>query len=318
MKVSDYVIDFLIKKEITDIFYVPGGGISHLINSCVGRKVKLHMMRSEQSSAFACEGYYKASGKMAVCLATSGVGSVNAMQGVASAYMDNIPMIVISGDMPGIEIKEMYRPITIYSTTILKPSDIRIKLKLAYKMAKFNSLPVLINIPGIVQRSNIEDKSVKDPSIKTKPPYTKVDTNGLPKSSPYVWMKRFKGTTIVTGCGTDVVTALQIGLNPIFNWRYGAMGFDLPAAIGVAIATKKPVNVITGDGSLLVNIQELETIKRLHLPIKIYVLDNKGYGTIRRSEKRDFGRVNEAGEIKYRFKDKLIKYIKVDPNLKRL
>jgi acetolactate synthase I/II/III large subunit len=75
----------------------------------------------------------------------------------------------------------------------------------------------------------------------------------------------------------------------------GSMGATLPVAIGAAIASGKPVTMIDGDGSFMQNIQELELIKRYNLPITIYIINNGGYGAIRSSEMRAFGR-SLAGE----------------------
>ena len=76
----------------------------------------------------------------------------------------------------------------------------------------------------------------------------------------------------------------------------GAMGFGLPAAIGVALASGRRVICIEGDGSIQLNMQELETVRRLNLNIKIFVLNNGGYATIRNTSKRHFdGRDHTAG-----------------------
>lgn len=76
----------------------------------------------------------------------------------------------------------------------------------------------------------------------------------------------------------------------------GAMGFGLPAAIGASLASDRRVICIEGDGSIQLNMQELETIRRLNLNIKIFVLNNGGYATIRNTSKRHFeGRDHTCG-----------------------
>lgn len=325
MKISDYVIDWLVKKGLTDIFYVPGGGISHLMDSCIDRAVNPILMRHEQACTFACEAYSKIKG-MAVAIVTSGVGSVNALQGVASAYSDNTPIMVISGDMPKIDIVRMYQPVTCYATTVLKPSDIVNKLEIAYKMAKENKEPVLINIPYIVQKSQINDNNYYTRALPTRKPYPIVDLKEQKHGkyvNPYLFMKDLKDnldkdTILVVGNGMDSICAFSVGLDPVHNWNYGAMGFDLPAAIGAYFATKKKVILVTGDGSILVNIQEIETIHRLNLPIKVYVFDNEGYGAIRRSEMRDFGRTSSRDPIAVSFDDEIITRVMIDPNQQKL
>lgn len=84
---------------------------------------------------------------------------------------------------------------------------------------------------------------------------------------------------------------IKQGQKVVFNQGLGAMGFDIPASIGACIASgMKRTVCITGDGGFQMNIQELQTVKRLDLPIKFFVLNNQGYSTIRNSQKNNFGR----------------------------
>ena len=94
-----------------------------------------------------------------------------------------------------------------------------------------------------------------------------------------------EGAIVVCGNGTACVAMFQAGIvkrgQRIF-WNSGcsAMGYDLPAAIGACFASGKEVICITGDGSIMMNLQELQTIKHYNLPIKIYILNNNGYRSL--------------------------------------
>jgi len=127
---------------------------------------------------------------------------------------------------------------------------------------------------------------------------------------------------IVAGNGTACVTLFQAGRvkrgQRIF-WNSGcaSMGYDLPAAIGACIASKKDTICITGDGSIMMNLQELQTIKNYNLPIKIFILNNGGYKSIIQTQNNffngnyfgcnkdsgitfpDFKKISKAFEIKY-------------------
>lgn len=97
----------------------------------------------------------------------------------------------------------------------------------------------------------------------------------------------------VLGNNTANSAKLQIGIKKekqriIANNNCGSMGADLPEAIGVAIASKKEVVCITGDGSIMMNIQELQTIKHNNLPIKVIIFSNDGYNAIRQTSKNFF------------------------------
>lgn len=97
-RVSDSVVDTLSTLGITDCFSVVGGGAMHLNNAFhIHPGIKVTYMHHEQACAFAAEGYAKLSGNPAAVCVTSGPGSVNALNGVYSAYVDSTPMIVIAG-----------------------------------------------------------------------------------------------------------------------------------------------------------------------------------------------------------------------------
>ena len=100
VKVSDYIADFLVKKGIEHVFTVVGGGAMHL-NDSFGHHARLKVIycHHEQAAAMAAEAYARVHGRMAALCVTSGPGAINALNGVAGAYQDSIPMLVLSGQM---------------------------------------------------------------------------------------------------------------------------------------------------------------------------------------------------------------------------
>ena len=98
VKVSDYIADFLAEHDITDIFTVVGGGAMHM-NDSFGHHTKINCIYNhhEQASAIAAEAYFRVNNRMAAVCVTSGPGAINALNGVAGAYMDSVPMLVLSG-----------------------------------------------------------------------------------------------------------------------------------------------------------------------------------------------------------------------------
>lgn len=100
-------------------------------------------------------------------------------------------------------------------------------------------------------------------------------------------------TILALGNNTANTAKLQIGIHAeqqrcLTNYTCGSMGYDLPAAIGAAIASGKEVICSTGDGSIMMNLQELQTIHHYNLPIKIIVFSNNGYNAIRQTCKNFF------------------------------
>ena len=122
--------------------------------------------------------------------------------------------------------------------------------------------------------------------------------NSIIKDGPYKFMYDFtkelpEGAIVVCGNGTACVCMFQAGIvkkNQRIFWNSGcaAMGYDLPAAIGAYYASGKEVYCITGEGSIQMNIQELQTIRHYNLPIKIIVLNNGGYRSIQMTQENYF------------------------------
>ena len=117
--------------------------------------------------------------------------------------------------------------------------------------------------------------------------------------NPYFFMHEVcraapDGANIVAGNGTACValfqTACVAGGKRIF-WNSGcaSMGYDLPAALGAAAANGRTTVALAGDGSIMMNLQELQTIVRSRLPVKIFVLDNDGYSSIKQTQRNVFG-----------------------------
>ena len=117
--------------------------------------------------------------------------------------------------------------------------------------------------------------------------------------NPYVFMKVLfdqleEGDVIVTGDGTACIAAFQAGeikagQRLFSNSGSAPMGFDLPGAIGAAVGTgAKRIICLAGDGSIMMNLQELQTITHHHLPVKIFLLENGGYHSIRQTQRNYF------------------------------
>ena len=98
MKVSDYIIDFLIKKNVTDIFGIPGGVVLELLYAAKRRTPEItpHLSYHEQTAAFAACGYAQASHRLGVAYATRGPGFTNMITNIADAYYDSIPVLFIT------------------------------------------------------------------------------------------------------------------------------------------------------------------------------------------------------------------------------
>ena len=98
MKVSDYIVQFLVNNKITDIFGYPGVGCGHFMDSLSRFKIKTHLVYHEQAAAFAVCAYAQATNNIGLAYTTSGPGGTNLITGIANAYCDSIPTLFIVGD----------------------------------------------------------------------------------------------------------------------------------------------------------------------------------------------------------------------------
>src|ERR1700690_894526 len=179
MKLSDFVIQLLIEKDIRTIFLVSGGGIMHLVDS-IGKNSTMHYYCNyhEQACAHSAEVYSRVTGKVGACLVTTGPGGTNALSGVASAWVDSIPILVLSGqvrrdliaDYSKIRqrgpqegnVVEMARPITKYAITLFDPQKIRYEMEKALYIAiSGRPGPVWIDLPLDVQGSEIDENTLE-------------------------------------------------------------------------------------------------------------------------------------------------------------
>lgn len=181
IKVSDYIAKFLIEKGITDIFTVVGGGAMHM-NDSFGHNPELHCLYNhhEQASAMAAEAYARLKNKMAAVCVTSGPGAINALNGVAGAYQDSIPMLVFSGQTKttltvkysGLNLRTLGNQefdivsaldnMTKYAEMIMDPKKIRYCLEKAYHIATSGRPgPCWLDIPLDVQGAFVEEDELK-------------------------------------------------------------------------------------------------------------------------------------------------------------
>ena len=174
IKVSDYIFEYLLSKNITTTFSVSGGAAAHLLDSA--RKYKINYIANyhEQASTMAAEGYARIKNHPALVLVTNGPGSSNTITGVVGAYQDSIPMFIISGQVPvnqtlnsnpnlrqvgvqEVDIIKIVDSITKYSAQILDPTTIKYHLDRAYyECINGRKGPVWLDIPLDIQSSLVE------------------------------------------------------------------------------------------------------------------------------------------------------------------
>src|SRR3989442_3206435 len=100
VRVADYIFDFLARQGVDHVSFLPGGGCMHLVDALGADKRIAHTcFLHEQAAAIAAEAYAQYRNGLAVCLVTAGPGGTNAVTGVASAWIDSVPLLVLSGQV---------------------------------------------------------------------------------------------------------------------------------------------------------------------------------------------------------------------------
>ena len=163
MNCSEYLVDYLIKKGVADVFGYSGGYIVPFMDALYARKdeIKIHVCYNEQGCAYAADGYARMSGNLGVYFTTSGPGAVNAFGGLADAWFDGIPLMGISGNVPTNEQRGFsgvrQNHITKYSVSPNHAETFPDIVSRAYKLATTGRKGgVVIDFPYDIQKTSID------------------------------------------------------------------------------------------------------------------------------------------------------------------
>ena len=228
---NDMLIQSLVDEGVEYLFGYPGGAALHIYDSIFNQNELQHILvRHEQGATHAADGYARATGKPGVVIVTSGPGATNAITGIATAFMDSIPMVVISSqvqshligtdafqetDMIGIS-----RPIVKHSFTVDHQSNIPQIVKEAFHIATSGRQgPVVIDIPkDLTNPVDLFDYEYpKDANIRSYNPPVKPDASQIERVVDAIFNS--KKPVIYAGCGTISSNASKelIELNSYIN-----------------------------------------------------------------------------------------------------
>ena len=257
VKVSDVVARFLADKAMTHVFGISGAGCLHLFDSVVrlGRS-KLINPHHEQAATMAAHGYHFASGRATAAILTTGGGAANGVTGVLGAWMDSVPMLVLSGNenskhtrpdnplriwgVQGFDILAMVKGITKYAARVTDPARIRYELERAYHEATTGRKgPVWLDIPLNVQSATVEEGELEgydapDATPKLDPETVAAVVAELRSAErPVLWLGqgvRFAGAADLV---PELVDLLQIPV--LVSWSgLDLLDADHPRAAGRA------------------------------------------------------------------------------------
>jgi len=164
---AQILIECLKREGVEVMFGYPGGAVLPIFDKLYDADLKFILTRHEQGAAHAADGYARATGKVGVCLATSGPGATNLTTGIANAYMDSIPIVAITGQVKSFligndafqeaDVTGITRPVTKHNYLVKDVKDLaRIVREAFYIASTGRPGPVLIDIPVDVQQKDIE------------------------------------------------------------------------------------------------------------------------------------------------------------------
>ncbi|CAD7770637.1 MAG: Acetolactate synthase isozyme 3 large subunit [Candidatus Methanoperedenaceae archaeon GB50] len=164
---AQILIESLLKEQVEVIFGLPGGAIIDVYDRLYDSPIRHILVRHEQGAVHMADGYARATGKVGVAMVTSGPGATNTVTGIATAYMDSIPIVVISGQVPTkligndafqeADVVGITRPCTKHNYLVKDVKDLARIVKEAFYIAKSGRPgPVLIDLPKDIQQAKTE------------------------------------------------------------------------------------------------------------------------------------------------------------------
>jgi acetolactate synthase-1/2/3 large subunit len=201
----------LVGEGVTDVFGYPGGAILPVYDAL--RKFPIHhtLVRHEQGAAHMADGYSRASGKVGVCIATSGPGATNLVTGIATAMLDSIPIVCITGNVSSkvlgtdafqeVDITGITLPVTKHNFLVNKTEDIAAAIRYAFQIAKSaRPGPVLVDITKDAQQGTaIFDFEAAKPRPIRIHPMRKFEVSGLEQAAELI--RNAKRPVILAGHG---------------------------------------------------------------------------------------------------------------------
>jgi acetolactate synthase-1/2/3 large subunit len=239
---AEIIVRFLEDEGVEHLFGYPGGAVLHIYDALYKQdKVKHILVRHEQAATHAADGYARSTGKPGVVLVTSGPGATNAVTGIATAYMDSIPMVVITGQVNSsligndafqeVDSVGITRPCVKHNFLVKDVEDLAVTLKKAFYIATTGRPgPVVVDVPKDVTAERTRYVYPKKVTMRSYNPVVKGHSGQIKKAvNMMLSAKRpmfYTGGGVVLGDAAKTLTdfAHQLGF-PVTNTSMGLGGF---------------------------------------------------------------------------------------------
>ena len=238
---AEILIKSLQEEGVEAIFGYPGGQVLPIYDALYDASLKHYLVRHEQGAAHAADGYARATGKPGVCLATSGPGATNLVTGIATAYMDSVPMVALTGQVPcGLLGKDSFQeaditgitlPITKHNYLVNDVKDLARTIKESFHIATTGRPgPVLIDIPKDVQVTKNKFVYPEEVHLKGYKP-TLGGNKGQINNAAKMIMEAKKpviyagGGIIISGASGELFKLAEMTLSPVTTTLMGIGSF---------------------------------------------------------------------------------------------
>ena len=244
---SQILVQFLKDEGVEVIFGYPGGAVLHIYDELYKQDdIKHILVRHEQGASHMADGYARATGKPGVCLVTSGPGVTNAVTGIATAYMDSIPIVVLTGQVPThaigsdafqeVDCIGITRPCVKHNFLVKDVRDLACTLKKAFYVAMSGRPgPVVVDIPKDVTSPDVQIPYVypEDVKLRSYNPVTKGHTGQIKRALKLILsasrpMLYTGGGVVLDDAADELVELTRLLGFPITNTLMGLGGFPAP------------------------------------------------------------------------------------------
>ena len=221
---AEIVVKCLQEERVKHVFGYPGGAVLYIYDEIFKQKDFAHILvRHEQAAVHAADAYSRSSEKVGVCLVTSGPGVTNAVTGIATAYMDSIPMVIISGQVPthaiGLDAFQecdtvgITRPCVKHNFLVKNVSELAVTMKKAFHIAKSGRPgPVLVDIPKDITKQKCRFVYPDEVLLRSYNPTLKGHSGQIKKAAKLICSAKklmvYTGGGVILGNSSGVVTNL--------------------------------------------------------------------------------------------------------------
>lgn len=268
---AEIIIKSLQEEGVEAIFGYPGGQIIPFYDALYDASLKHYLVRHEQGAAHAADGYARATGKPGVCVATSGPGATNLVTGIATAYMDSVPLIALTGQVPcdllgrdsfqEVDITGITLPITKHNFLVNDVKDLARTIKEAFHIATTGRPgPVLIDLPKDVQVKKTKFKYPDSVYLKGYKPTVEGNKGQITNAAKLIGAARkpvlYAGGGVVTsGAEAQLFRLAELTCSPVTTTLMGIGAFPEthPLSLGMlGMHGTKAANYAVSECDLLI------------------------------------------------------------------